>query len=97
MCPFNIYDSQLPCQSKHKSLKLCEAITPRVCLEYQAMNLWSEGETNKDKSQSRRIQLTEAIISDRVDKKDGLVILPTKELVDRLITWRERQGDGWTP
>ena len=39
----------------------------------------------------------EAIISDRVNKKDGLVILPTKELVDRLITWRERQGDRWTP
>ena len=41
---------------------------------------------DRDKSQSKRIQLTEAVISDGVAKRDGLVILPTKELVDRLIT-----------
>ena len=52
---------------------------------------------DRDKSQSKRIQLTEAVISDGVVKRDGLVILPTKELVDRLITWTGRQGDGWTP
>ena len=41
---------------------------------------------DRDKSQSKRIQFTEAVISDGVVKRDGLVILPTKELVDRLIT-----------
>ena len=39
---------------------------------------------DRDKSQSRQIQLTEAVISDRVD---SLVILPTKKLVNVLITW----------
>ena len=53
--------------------------------------------TDGDKSQSRWIQLTEAIISNRVTKRDGLVILPTKELVDGFITWIEWQGDRWTP
>ena len=58
------------------------------------MDPWSEGAANRDKSQTRQIQLTETIISDRVD---GLDILPTKELVKGLMTWTERQGDGWTP
>ena len=39
----------------------------------------------------------EAVISDRVIKRDGLGTLPTKELVDRLMTWTERQGVRWTP
>ena len=39
----------------------------------------------------------EAVISDGVIKRDGLDTLPTKELVDGLMTWTERQGDGWTP
>ena len=40
---------------------------------------------DRDKSQSRRIQLMESIISDMVAKRDCLVSLPIKELVDRLI------------
>ena len=52
---------------------------------------------DRDKSQSRRIQLTEAVISDKVIKRDGLGTLPTKELVDRHMTWTERQGVRWTP
>lgn len=47
-------------------------------------------EIDRDKSQSRQIQITEVVISDEVAKRDNLVILPTKELVDKLITWRER-------
>ena len=35
---------------------------------------------DRDKSQSRQIQLTEAVISDRVD---SLVILPTKKISKR--------------
>ena len=85
-CPLNIYDSQPPYQSKHKSLELDEAVTPCVRPEYQATDPWSEGAADRDKSQSIQIQLTEAIISDRVAKRDGLIILPTKELVDGLIT-----------
>ena len=40
---------------------------------------------DRDKSQSRWIQLTEAVISDKVTKRDGLGTLPSKELVDRHI------------
>ena len=53
--------------------------------------------TDRDKSQSIRIQLTKRVISDGVAKRNGLVILPSKKLVDRFITWTERQGNGWTP
>ena len=49
------------------------------------------------KSLSRWTKITRANISDGVAKRDGLVVLPTKELVDELITWMERQGDGWSP
>ena len=52
---------------------------------------------DRDKSQNRWIQLTEIVISDGVAKRDGLLVLPTKELADELITWMERQGDKWTP
>ena len=51
---------------------------------------------DRDKPQNRWIQLTETIISDGVAKRDGLFVLSTKELTDGLITWTERQGDGWT-
>ena len=97
MCPLNIYDSQLPFQSKHNSLELGEAVTLCVQREYQATDSWGEGVADRDKSQSRRIQLIETVISDGVAKRDGLVVLPTKELADGLITWTERQGDEWTP
>ena len=36
-------------------------------------------------------------ISDGVAIRDGLSTLPTKELVDGLITWTKRTGDGWIP
>ena len=38
-----------------------------------------------------------ADIGDVDAKRDDLSTLPTKELVDWLMTWTERQGDGWTP
>ena len=38
-----------------------------------------------------------AYISDGVAKRDDLSTLPTQELVDGLMTWMEKQGDGWTP
>ena len=49
------------------------------------------------KSQSRQTQITRANISDEVTIRYDLSTLPTKELVDGLITWTERTGDSWIP
>jgi len=49
------------------------------------------------KSLSKQTKITVANISDGVAKRDDLSILPTKELVDGIMTWTERQGDGWIP
>ena len=37
------------------------------------------------------------IIVTKCAKRDDLNTLPTKELVDGLMTWTKRQGDRWTP
>lgn len=49
------------------------------------------------KSLSKWTQIMGANISDGVTIRDSLSTLPTKELVDELITWTERMGDGWIP
>ena len=49
------------------------------------------------KSLSRWTKITGVGSSDGVAKRYGLNTLPTKELVDGLMTWTKRQGDGWTP
>ena len=52
---------------------------------------------DRDKILSRQTQITRVDISDGVAIRDGLSTLPTKELVDGLITWTKRMGDGWIP
>ena len=49
MCPPNIYDSQPPCQSRHNSLELVEAVTLHVRPKYQAIDSWSEAAADRDK------------------------------------------------
>ena len=49
------------------------------------------------KSLSKQTKITVANISDEVAKRDDLSTLPTKELVDGIMTWTERQGDRWIP
>ena len=56
----------------------------------------SEGVADKDKSQSKRIQSTELVISDRVAKRDRLDGLTIKELEEGIVSWTERQKDRWT-
>ena len=56
----------------------------------------SEGVADKDKSQSKRIQSTELVISDRVAKRDRLDGLTIKELEEGIVSWTERQKDRRT-
>ena len=60
------------------------------------MDTQSEGVTDKDKSQSKRIQSTELVISDRVAKRDRLDGLTIKELEEGIVSWTERQKDRRT-
>ena len=56
----------------------------------------SEGVADKDKSQSKRIQSTELVISDCVAKRDHLDGLTIKELEEGIVSWIERQKDRRT-
>ena len=47
---------------------------------------FSYNQSDRDKSQSRRIQLTKFVISDGVVKREGLDSLTVKELVEGIVS-----------
>ena len=49
---------------------------------------------DRDKSEGKRIQSTELVISDGIAKRDGLDGLTVSELVEGIVFRTERQRDG---
>ena len=46
---------------------------------------------DRNQSQGRRILLTDGVV-----KRDGLDSPTVKKLIDGIVSWTERQRDGWT-
>ena len=51
---------------------------------------------DRDKSQGKRIQSTELVISDSIAKRDGLDGLTVNKLVEGIVSRTKRQRDGRT-